>query len=324
MPKIVLPPIPVKGKPLLKEKKFSDVVDPYTASTYSRLDRGKDSGLMSTANGRLSIENLASNFQVQDYHVQPEQASLARSESMLSTSTIYGNGIPSQKDAADYFTLPGCSLRWYQPYDTSVSLMQWSFFISYNSWRGIYKDMEGEIHSKGVSTPIYLRCRLDNNVVDGSTRILGQNMFHPVSPGARDRTDQTGPGVDSMSILSENYSDAGYSFDFDPDKGLTLPPPVWVTESPSTTTIPFRGGNPQYCQTEAHSATQFDLHHMTALSKGYHEISVECSIQQPEGAGVYLQNVGRTGKAHITGRGYFNLVGKLSLGIRNARVLNLL
>tara|TARA_R110002110_G_scaffold112088_1_gene278772 strand:+ start:3201 stop:4166 length:966 start_codon:yes stop_codon:yes gene_type:complete len=321
MPKIELPRLPVRGKSLLKEKKFSDVKEPYTVSTYARIDiGGKDSGLMSTANGRLSSENLMEAIQIRDYHVQPEQASLARSESMLSTSTIYGNGIPNQRDAANYFTLPGCSLRWYQPYATSVSLMQWSFFVSYNSWRGIYKDLDGEIHSRGVSTPIYLRCRLDNDVVDGSTRILGQNMFHPISPGARDLDKQTGPGIDVMGQLIENFEAEGHSMrDFFRDFGLS--PPAPYINNPE---IDYRGGNPQYCQTEAHSASQFDLHHMTALSKGYHEISVECSIQQPEGAGVYLQNVGRTGKAHITGRGYFNLVGKLSLGVRNARVLNLL
>ena len=99
MPKIELPRLPVRGKSLLKEKKFSDVKEPYTVSTYARIDiGGKDSGLMSTANGRLSSENLMEAIQIRDYHVQPEQASLARSESMLSTSTIYGNGIPNQRD----------------------------------------------------------------------------------------------------------------------------------------------------------------------------------------------------------------------------------
>ena len=172
MPKIELPAIPLIGDPLLKTKEFSDVKDPYTVATYARLDiGGKDSGLMSTANGRLSYENLSRDLQVRDCHIQPEQASLARSESMLSTSTIYGNGIPSIQDATNFVTLPGCSLRWYQPYTTSMSLMQWSFFVSYNSWRGVYKDMEGEVHSGGVSTPIYLRCRLDDEVVSGSTRI---------------------------------------------------------------------------------------------------------------------------------------------------------
>lgn len=315
MPKITLPRIPLNGEPLLRSKSFSDVKEPYTVSTYARLDiGGKDSGLMSTSNGRLSYENFDGDFEVNDYHIQSEQASLARVESMLATSTVYGNGIPDIRDATNFFTLPGCSLRWYQPYATSMSLMQWSFFISYNSWRGVYKDMTGEIHSSGVSTPIYLRCRLDNNVVTGSTRVLGQNMFHPVSPGAVDRTDQTGPGVDWMGGFLERFQDDGGSIgDFDPN-----------STGEKKATFDRRGGNPQYVQTEAHTASQFDMHHMTTLSKGYHEISVECSIKQPDGAGVYLQNVGGVRKGFVTGRGYFNLTGKISLGIRNARVLNLL
>ena len=265
MPIIVLPAIPVDGKPLLKTKEFSDVRDPYTESTYARLDHdGKDSGLMSTSNGRLTYENLAENLEIQDYHIQPEQASLARSESMLSTSTVYSNGIPNYQSASDYFTLPGCSLRWYQPYASSMSLMQWSFFISYNSWRGCYKDMEGEIHSRGVNTPIYLRCRLDSTVVESSTRILGQNMFHPLSPGARDRSDQTGPGIDALGILQEKYLDAGGDM-----YGWTRD---GADDETSTLSISARGGNPQYVQTEAHTATQFDLHHMDTLLKGYHEI----------------------------------------------------
>lgn len=313
MPTITLPPIPTTGDSLLRTKDHSDVADPYTQSTYARLDGiHKDAGLMSTSNGRLSIHNLASTLKIADYHIQPEQASLARSESMLTTSTVYSNGIPNYQGESDYFTLPGCSLRWYQPYATSMSLMQWSFFVSYNSWRGCYKDMEGEIHSKGVNAPIYFRCRLDSTVVDASTRILGQNMFHPVSPGAADREDQTGPGVDSFSIMSEIYEDdSGETLDFETDVGDSKP-------------MSRRGGNPQYVQSEAHTATQFDLHHMAELSKGYHEISVECSMKQPSSAGVYLQNVGKTRKSFVTGRGYFNLTGKLSLGIRNARVLNLL
>ena len=112
MPIIILPPLPVTGEDLLSEKTFSSIDDPYTLSTYAHLgsmDMGLDQGLMSTANGRLTQANLDDNFQLKDYHIQPEQASLARSESMLSSATIYGNGIPDIKDATNYFTVPGCS-----------------------------------------------------------------------------------------------------------------------------------------------------------------------------------------------------------------------
>ena len=72
------------------------------------------------------------------------------------------------------------------------------------------------------------------------------------------------------------------------------------------------------------SALHFDLHHMAALSKGFHEITLECSIGTPRDAGVLVMNKGSKRAGPLRGQGYFNLVGKLSLGIRNARVLNLL
>ena len=279
MAKITLPPLPREGENLLANRTISDVDDPYTRSVYANLGAPDREGLISTLNGRLTYPNLNENFRLEDYHIQPEQASLARTESMLDSATIFGDGIPNLVEDSNFFTLPGCSLRWYQPYATSVSLMQWSFFLSYNLWRGVYKDMDGDV--RGVNTPILLRCRLDDTVVPSSTRHLGQNMFHPVSPGAPDRTDQTGPGVNSFDLFKETPS-------------------------------------------EAHTASQFDLHHTAALAKGFHEISVECSMTLPEGVGVYLQNLGAKDKTFVTGRGYFNLVGKVSLGIRNARVLNLL
>ncbi len=317
MPKIMLPLLPGNGNPLLKTKSFSDVNDHYTLSTHARLDTPhKDSGLMSQTNGRLSYQNLDPDFVVEDYHIQPEQASLARVESMLTSSTVYGSGIPETEDSLNFFALPGCSLRWYQPYATSVSLMQWSLFFSYNSWRGIYKDKDGNNHSGGVNSIIRLRCRLDNNVVTASTRTLGQNMFHPVSPGALDRVDQTGPGMAVFDYYDEKYLDPADHISFDRYARIDSDEPAKL--------LKYRGGNPRYIQTEAHTGRQLDLHHVAELSKGYHEISVECSIEAPDGEAVYLQNAGSRRKSMVVNRGYFDLVGKLSLGIRNARVLNLL
>ena len=323
MAKITLPPLPREGENLLANRTISDVDDPYTRSVYANLGAPDREGLISTLNGRLTYPNLNENFRLEDYHIQPEQASLARTESMLDSATIFGDGIPNLVEDSNFFTLPGCSLRWYQPYATSVSLMQWSFFLSYNLWRGVYKDMDGDV--RGVNTPILLRCRLDDTVVPSSTRHLGQNMFHPVSPGAPDRTDQTGPGVNSFELFKETakrvslpvLSDAAESA----LDSYTFPSFEDDEDQPN---IDQRGGNPQYVPSEAHTASQFDLHHTAALAKGFHEISVECSMTLPEGVGVYLQNLGAKDKTFVTGRGYFNLVGKVSLGIRNARVLNLL
>lgn len=344
MPKVTLPPLPANGQGLLKTKSFSDISDPYTNSVYSSLELDDlDSGLMSSLNGRLGVANLSEDFQLRDYHIQPEQASLARSDSMLSSSTIYGSGVQSNGQDKNYFTLPGCSVRWYQPYATSMSLMQWSFFFSYNVWRGIYRDLTGRIHDRGVHTHIRFRCMLDDSEVPSSERILGQNMFHPVSPGARDKLDQTGPGIDSHQILIKRENLRTDSADLLKvlrpynehiavnlyRKSGLMTHHNFNQDAPVPTGAKFssfgsRGGNPQYVASESHTATHMDLHHMAALSKGYHEISIQAAIEEPEGSGVFLQNVGSPLKSPNQGRGYFNLVGKLSLGIRNARVLNLL
>lgn len=322
MPKITLPPIPLQGSRLLTERRYSNVDEPYTVATHARLGTAQqDAGLMSQINGRLTIDNLSDNFTVKDYHIQPEQASLGRVESMLTSSTVYGSGIPQTQDSDNFFALPGCSLRWYQPYATSMSLMQWSLFFSYNSWRGVYKDKDGENHSGGVNSLITLRCRLDDTIVPASTRTLGQNMFHPLSPGALDRPDQTGPGMSVFDSFADRYLNDALPDDW---VGKYYDRYKNIDEDDPAKFMNFRGGNPQYVQTEAHTGRQLDLHHMATLTKGYHQISIECSIQTPEGASVYLQNAGSPRKSMIRNRGYFDLVGKLSLGIRNARVLNLL
>ena len=336
MPKVTLPPLPTNGELLLTPSGVTEIGDPYVVSSYGRMGPNKDRGLMSTINGRLSVENLKDNFELQAYHIQPEQAASARIESMQPTSTIYGNGVSNQVTGVNYFTLPGCSLRWYQPYATSVSLIQWSFFLSYNCWRGLFRDKEGVIFNRGVSTPIFLRCRLDDSVVPSSTRRLGENMFHPVSPGARDREDHTGPGMNtftSMKLSALNKTAPGWELSDTQKESLRgFTRPAESTELLERTPGSFiskysqsmRGGNPQYVPSEAHTGRHFDLHHQTSLSRGYHEISVEASIAEPESEGVYLQNLGRQQSTYAVGRGYFELVGKLSLGIRNARVLNLL
>ena len=325
MPKITLPALPTVGDPLLSQPDRSRVDEPYTESVYATLGAtDPDSGIMSTLNGRLNKNNLHSSFVVRAEHIQPEQTTLARSGSMLETSTIYGNGvvepISGTQPGQTFFTLPGCSVRWYQPYATSVSLMQWSFFVSYNVWRGAYRNLKQEL-KPNVNTPIRLRCFLDGSAVSGSDRYLGQNMFHPISPGAKAGTNTVGPGMYTKDTVYRQAKDDGRA-DF---SSVCLLPLTDTSGMPyNDEEIGMYGGNPQYVQHEAHSALHFDLHHMDALSKGWHEISLGCSIGTDDDAGVLVMNKGNKKRGPLRGQGYFNLVGKLSLGIRNARVLNLL
>jgi hypothetical protein len=305
VPRITLPSLPTKGQNLLRNDEFSDPQDSFTKSIHQRLNLSDpEEGLMSMANGRLTTPNLNDNFRVRAEHIQKEQAMLSRVESMLDTSTVYGTGIANNTVTAEnetfanerFVTVPGCSLRWYQPYDTTASILQWSFFFSYNNWRGVYRDLFGTKHYQGVNTTMKIRCVVNGSVVPASERVFGQNMFHPVSPAAA-TTPNDSPGLDLISSVDDG------------GEGKKSPD---------------RGGNPRYVQTEAHSAHYIDLHHMTALSKGYNEISIQCATLLPQGEAVYVQNVGAFRRGKFKMRGFFNLVGKLSFGIRNARVLNFL
>ena len=306
MPRIELPPLPIESTPLLRSREVSDPTDPVVASIYKQLDPSTPyEGLMSGSNGRLDTKNLDPNFRLGSEHIQHEQATLSRGDSMLDTSTIYGTGIANNTITSEnetfseerFVNVPGCTLRWYQPYATSVSILQWSFFFSYNNWRGVYRDGSGREYYEGVNSTMKFRCVVNGSAVNASERVLGQNMFHPVSPAASEKSSAIGPGISL------------YPKDLDGGDGESTPD---------------RGGNPRYVQTEAHSAHYVDMHHVTPLDKGFNEISIQCATLLPQGAAVYLQNVGAFRRSKFKMAGYFNLVGKLSFGIRNTRVLNFL
>jgi hypothetical protein len=303
-----------------------------------------NSGLMSTANGNLDTLNLDTRTTIKAQHIMPEQACLARMESMRSTNTVYGNSsgtldkhyesgadsasgtLRAYNDTEQFFNLPGLSLRWYQPYDASAALLQWSFFVSFNSWIGRYKDAMGKKFKNGVYTTIRLRCVLDGEPLYHTERVLGENFFHPVSPGANNAWSDSGDAGTLWGPGFDEYDEYGF-----------------YSERLS-------GGNPRYVSPEAHSALHFDLHHLigtgtdasgkyvstATLAKGYHEIGVQCSIDAMQtkygemSGPVFLQNVGKatavddSDSYEFKGRAHFNLTGKLSLGIRNARVMSFL
>ena len=257
-------------------------------------------GLMSAANGRLSMGNLGrSNLLITSDHIMPEQAVLSRMEGLRETSVYFTNGIGVRAAGGsddNWITIPGASLRWYQPYATTVSLMHWDVFFSYNNWRGVYRDVTHSTNRKGYKTKIEFRCTLDGDYIGYSKRRLGENFFHPVSPGAFQNTDAIGPGLEKYGELELDEA----------------------TGQPT-------GGNPKYLFPEAHSAVPFSLHHAAALSKGFHEINIQVKMYQIGGSAVYLQNIGdekRTGP--VKGRGYFELTAKVAMGIRNARVISFL
>ena len=95
-------------------------------------------GIMSTANGELDSANLSPTFKVQPEHVHPEEATLMRQDSMRETIDCFQNAF-ARAPADTYYLhtapnsvwvpVPGCSLRFYQPYAASFGLLSWSFFV---------------------------------------------------------------------------------------------------------------------------------------------------------------------------------------------------
>jgi hypothetical protein len=330
MPQIVLPDMVWRsGKPLLSSTNRTSVFDTYTGRIHMprhvSLASGKQ-GLMSSINGELDTSNLGeSSFRFSERHIMPEQASLARMGSVRDTGALYGGTLGSYQhdDSDQWVTLAGTSVRWYQPYDATVAILQWSVFFSHNNWMGRYAVgarpgtgvVERRTEAWGIRgvpshsvkwgnsfnypdrTDIKLRCLLDGEYVSNSVRYISHNMFHPVSPGSEANTDHSGPGLEMYEDYSTTDDNAKY---------------------------PLKGGNPKYVWSEAHSAVPFDIHHVTALSKGFHEITLQARFKgtyatQP----VFVQNIGnRSRTKKVLGRGYFNLVPKLCLGIRNSRIVS--
>tara|TARA_Y100000114_G_scaffold24557_1_gene20258 strand:- start:252 stop:1214 length:963 start_codon:yes stop_codon:yes gene_type:complete len=320
MPRINIFPY---GDFLLEKRDISSPTDTYNKNVHTHWsDRGSGSGIYSTVNGELGLANLDPDFTLTRNEIMPEQAALARVQHIRKTNTIYGRNAGNLRekntygasDQGDFFNVPGLSLRWYQPYQATAGIAQWSFFLSYNNWMGRFRDMLGSNWAQGVFTEINLRCVLDGNVLQGTNRRLGENFFHPVSPGGPNPFKHyDGPGL--------------LSYD--------LPESTDYTELAKETA----SGNPKYCFPEAHSATHFDMHYLmdsSELTQGYHEISVQCAIrackdvdgQKP--APVFLQNVGGeiiikdTKSKRYKQRGHFNLTAKVSFGMRNARVVSFL
>jgi len=306
MPKIKLSnPFVTGQETLLQQGVFSDPRDRYTRNIYaneafvSAVDENVvDDGLMSHANGKLDIHNLgSSDLKISAEHIMPEQAALGRMDSLSASATIYSNGIGFKNNASadNWVTLPGVSLRWYQPYATTLTLMHWDMFLSFNNWRFNGLDLNNTYSLFGRHTQVKFRCLLDGEYISNSSRRVGENFFHPVAPGYTDSKDAVGPGLDSY--------DGEY---------------VSAIEK-------VEGGNPKYVWPEAHSATPVSWHYPKALSKGFHEISVQVLTDRMSGDAVYVQNIGTDARdGDVNGRGYFELVTKISLGIRNARIISFL
>lgn len=80
-------------------------------------------GVFSESNGYLDTNNLAAGFELQPYHVMPEEAVFARFDGALDSTDFFS--IDSGSDVeSDTFYVGGAGLRVYVPYD--VTAIQWN------------------------------------------------------------------------------------------------------------------------------------------------------------------------------------------------------
>ena len=115
----------------------------HNTNVYSAED-GTSVGIMSTANGGLSLDysdsdvNTHTSFLLQPEHVQTEQVSSGEQEGTKERidcfADAFAKGSSSDSDnatagAAYWQPVPGCGLRFYQPYSASLCLWQWSVYF---------------------------------------------------------------------------------------------------------------------------------------------------------------------------------------------------
>lgn len=163
---------------------------------------------MSTANGGLDSTNLKATFKVQPEHVQVEQVVIGKQESTRQRIDCFADAFakagasanyssttskisdPSLSVGSKWLAVAGRGLRYYQPYDCTLALWQWSMFFhparlsallqdSGTIYRDVIKSIEQEV---GIG----LAVKLDGTILDHTRRQV------PVQWVARDKTSTGG------------------------------------------------------------------------------------------------------------------------------------
>ena len=284
-------------------------------SNIDSLQRGVNSGA-------LDSSNLTTNFKIQSGMIMREQSVFSRFDHCLDTTTYYGEGMGhestiarsfgrgqdstllSATDPEVYTAVSGAGFRWYQPYDASTGILQWSFFTSHNRW--IVKDANANRDDSDVFSIMPPAgstggVTADTNIV--CTIVAIDTPLGSVLPG------------ESLRFMQRNIN-------YPASKKSTAP------------SVKSSKAHKRYVQQEAHSALQFDqhvifsskwgsTHPLSQLKKGWYEMRVMVMIEQPQQFFHSHKNV------HLRFGNHFrkhNLIfnDKISFGIRNARVVTFL
>ena len=215
----------------------------------NRLKQGLNSGGIDTS-------MMRHNFSIKRHMIMPDQAIVTRGEASLDSTCLYGDafGAPNtQYGHESYRTVGGAGIRWYQPYDVTVGWLQWSFFMSHNSWAiheleeiATWRDSDVEDFILVATVAEYDGFRINNSMRQHSV-----NCEWPAS-----------------SWFGE-YTKDGFKRSYKFQK-------------------PYR----RHVETEAHSAKQYDQHLLLCpglrytdsefgIKKGWHELSIKVFLTRP-------------------------------------------
>jgi hypothetical protein len=154
-------------------------VDGHNQNVYTT---SNNEGLMSTANGELDSGNLAPTFLVQAEHVHPEQSVVMRQESMRESIDCFQQAFARSPagtyanikvaPASLWVPIPGCAIRFYQPYAASFGLLSWSFFTS--AYIPSVGTVSGGSFTPSTATIAGVALMLDGTILEHTKRNLSR------------------------------------------------------------------------------------------------------------------------------------------------------
>ena len=265
--------------------------------------------------GALTKENFVDDFEITSGMIMREQNVFSRADNTLDTTTFYGEafgvsqsegrafdrgGDPTfneniKADSPNVWTgVAGAGVRWYQPYNASLGVLQWSFFASYNKWiiddhssnRNEVPAVNVSSKTAQVSTIAILDTPYGSHFIDASRRNYSHNCAYPAGKKAAFgvfKPSKTHKRIVQQEAHSAQYVDQHFVFDFN-------------SVYPSG---------------------------LSTVYKGWYELRILAYMEQPTHFFKTHRNV------HLRFGNHFRkhsviMNDKLSIGIRNARVVTFL
>lgn len=252
------------------------------------------SAIQTATNGHIDHRNMRSAFTVNENLVMREQAVLGRQDFALDTVTYMADAIGSETDPATvtdpsaYRTVAGSGLRWYQPYDVTIAMLQWSFFCSTNTWqiRNHSRNRHtGEGHLSFNYDTLFA-CFVDGVEIISTRRAPPRSCVYPASKVSSSYKDGWRPS--KRWVQTEAHKALQW------DQHVMLRP---GGVAPSGSSV--------------------------GLEKGWHELYVAIRMERPRKNTGVFENV-RTSFANSWRTHNLVINNKASFGIRNARVVTFL